>query len=278
MNRSLTDIRLTIVVGVALLAACTSAPAPAPSPVPSADCHSPATVASGRLTWAARSPGNAPWTIGDPADGRGYEAAVAAAVSRELGYPADRVDWVRHTGNSMRAPGKKNFDIGFDQVLIAAQREPAISFSPSYYDVRQAVIARDDNTAIASVSTAAGLASARLGAPVDSPALASIAATIHPAITPTAFPTSDAMKQALLAGTVDALVVDVPTAFYLTTVELAGTRVVGTLPQTTASPQRFGFVLPADSQIATCVAAAVTQLRRDGTLVELEATWLGRQL
>jgi polar amino acid transport system substrate-binding protein len=278
MKRSLTDIRLPIVVGVTLLAACTSAPRPQPSPTPSADCRSLTTITPGRLTWAARNPGNAPWTIGDPADGRGYEAAVAAAVSRELSYPADRVDWVRHTGNSMRTPGQKNFDIGFDQVQIAAQREPAISFSPSYYDVRQAVIAREDNAALASVSTAAGLASARLGAPADSPALASIAATIHPATAPTTFPTSDAMKQALLAGAVDAVVVDLPTAFYLTTVELAGTRVVGALPQTTASPPRFGFVLPADSPIATCVAAAVTELRRDGTLGELEAAWLGRQL
>jgi len=199
-------------------------------------------------------------------------------VSRRLGYPANRTSWITGTATTMLGPGAKDFDVGFDQILIASQREPLTEFSSSYYDVRQAVIARNDNAAVRSVTTAAGLTSARLGAPAGSAAWASIAATVRPATPPIAFPTSDDAKNALNAGTIDALVVDLPTAFYLTTVELAGTRVVGALPQTTAEPEQFGFALAPSSPLTPCITKAVSELKQDGTLAELAAKWLGPSL
>ena len=272
--------KMTTMVIVFLLTACTQAPRPQPSPAKPASCRPGAldTITEGRMTWATRSPGHVPWTIGDPADGQGYEAAVAAAVSRRLGYPANRTSWITGTATTMLGPGAKDFDVGFDQILIASQREPLTEFSSSYYDVRQAVIARNDNAAVRSVTTAAGLTSARLGAPAGSAAWASIAATVRPATPPIAFPTSDDAKNALNAGTIDALVVDLPTAFYLTTVELAGTRVVGALPQTTAEPEQFGFALAPSSPLTPCITKAVSELKQDGTLAELAAKWLGPSL
>ncbi|GIJ23943.1 amino acid ABC transporter substrate-binding protein [Micromonospora lutea] len=272
--------RSVVAMVVFLTSACASTPGPQPSPTLSADCRTESlqTITPGRITWAARDPGHAPWTIDDPADGRGYEAAVAAAVSRHLGFPRDRTQWVQATKNTLLQPGPKDFDLGFDQVPVTPQREPNAQFSSPYYDVRQAVIARDDNLDVRSVTTAADLASVRLGAPAGSAALASIAESIRPAAPPTIFHSSDDAKNALLAGSIEALVVDLPTAFYLTTVELTGTRVVGALPQTTPDPERFGFVLPADSPLGPCVATAISDLRRDGTLRQLEETWLGRSL
>jgi polar amino acid transport system substrate-binding protein len=76
-------------------------------------------------------------------------------------------------------------------------------------------------------------------------------------------------------GAVDAIVVDLPTAFYLTAVELDGGEIIGQLPETSAGGDQFGLVLAKGSPLTERVTAAVDALREDGTLDDLAAEWLG---
>ena len=91
-----------------------------------------------------------------------------------------------------------------------------------------------------------------------------------------AFNTNDDAKLALENGLIDALVVDLPTAFYIAGVELTDGVLVGQLPTPEgATGDQFGFVLAKDSPLTAQVTAAVDALRDDGTLDELATTWLG---
>jgi polar amino acid transport system substrate-binding protein len=68
-------------------------------------------------------------------------------------------------------------------------------------------------------------------------------------------------------------VVDLPTAFFMTSAEIKDGVIVGQLPQV-GVPEQFGVVLDKDSPLTACVSGAVDQLRQDGTLAVLEKTWL----
>jgi polar amino acid transport system substrate-binding protein len=259
---------------VLALAACSSGqPSATPSTTPP-DCR-PGTLqtkTAGTLTWATDRRAEAPWVVGDPALGQGFEAAVASAVTERLGFTQDQTTWIDGAFDAILAPGPKDFDIALDQIAITPERGTTVDFSPAYYDVRHVVIALDRS----SVATAdlAGLRTAKIGALKNSAALAALTTKIAPATGPVVFNSSNEAKLALIGGEIDALVVSLPNGYHLTTVELKASRIVGSLPQSTAEPERFGMALQLGSPLTPCVAQAVEELRRDGTLEKLEATWL----
>ncbi|MCK7627716.1 ABC transporter substrate-binding protein [Streptomyces sp. RS10V-4] len=233
-----------------------------------------ATVAPGKLTVGTDKPAYAPWFADDdPANGKGYESAVAYAVAQELGYRKDAVQWRTVPFNSAFAPGAKTFDFDINQVSISASRRQAVAFSSGYYDVRQAVVARKGSAA-ARARGAADLRDVKLGAQVGTTSLDVVNDTVRPRRAPAVFQKNDLATSALENGQVDAIVVDLPTAFYLTSAELKDAVVVGQFAQQGPAAEQFGLVLDKESRITGCVTAAVDALRRKGTLAALEKRWL----
>src|SRR5690606_3089228 len=174
------------------------------------------------------------------------------------------------------APGPKDFDFDINQFSITEERAQAVDFSSPYYDVRQAVIALADSP-IADAASLADLKSAKLGAQVGTTSYLTITEVVQPDAEPAVFSSNDAAKAALENGTVDGLVVDLPTAFYMTAAEIEDSVIVGQLPSGTSGDQeQFGLVLDKDSPLTACVSQAVDQLRADGTLAELEERWLSQ--
>ncbi len=282
-NRPVTTaLRIGLLLAALLTAACAPADAPAggaPSAAPSA--HAAAACAPGGLP--TRTPGTLtigtdqpvyqPWYVDDaPENGQGFEGAVAYAIADRLGYPRDRVTWTRVPFNAAIQPGPKPFDLNLTEFSITEERRQAVDFSAPYYDVKQAVVALGDNP-FASATDLAGLKDARLGAQVGTTSYDAIGATIAPTTPPAVFNTNDDAKLALSNGQVDAIVVDLPTAFYITAAELEGGRIVGQLPAT-GTPEQFGAVLDKGSPLTACVSQAVEQLRAAGTLAALEQQWL----
>lgn len=233
------------------------------------------TLAEGTLTIGTDSPAYPPWFVDDdPANGEGFESAVAHAVAEELGYAADRVEWTVVTFNNAIAPGPKDYDFDINQFSITEERRAAVDFSPAYYDVRQTVVSLSGGEA-AEAGSLADLQGLVIGAQVGTTSYDALVESIDPDQEPLVFNNNDDAKQALENGQVDAVVFDLPTAFYITSAELEDAEVVGQLPLAgAAEDEQFGLVLDLDSPLTDCVGQAVDTLREDGTLAELEQEWL----
>jgi polar amino acid transport system substrate-binding protein len=263
---------------LAALSACSPEPEGKASTKPStaASCAPGklSTVASGKLTVGTDKPAYAPWFADDtPANGKGFESAVAYAVAERLGYDKSQVVWQTVPFNSSFAPGVKKFDFDINQVSISDARKKAVAFSSGYYDVRQAVVALKSSKA-AKAKSVADLKGVKLGAQVGTTSLDFIDDLVKPTQKPAVYQRNDFAKSALKNGQVDAIVVDLPTAFYITGAEVTDAKVVGQFENTGGTPEQFGLVLDKESALTPCVSGAVDKLRTDGTLSSLEKKWL----
>jgi polar amino acid transport system substrate-binding protein len=230
-------------------------------------------IKEGVLTIATDEPVYGPWfDNNEPSNGKGYEAAVAYAVAKELGYSADKVEWVRVPFNNVVAPGCRNFDFDINEFSITPERAKVIDFSTGYYDVTQAVITVAGSK-IANAKSIADLKGAKLGAQVGTTSYATITDVIKPTQDAAVFDTNDVAKQALSNGQIDGLVVDLPTAFYITAVDLDNGKIVGQFPAK-AGGEQFGLVLSKGSALTADVSKAVDTLRANGTLAKIEDRWL----
>jgi polar amino acid transport system substrate-binding protein len=231
------------------------------------------TITAGKLTIGTGLPAYEPWVVGDaPESGEGFEAAVAYAVAAELGFAPEDVVWVRTTFDEAIAPGAKNFDFNLQQYSITDERKEAVDFSSPYYSTAQTVITVAGSKA-AEAASLADLKGLLIGAATGTTSFAAIETVIAPTAGAQAFNSNDDAKAALANGQVDAIVVDLPTAFYLTAVELDGGIILGQLAGAEAG-DTFGLVLDKGSPLTAAVSAAVDALRANGKLAELETTWL----
>jgi polar amino acid transport system substrate-binding protein len=235
------------------------------------------TVTAGTLTIATDDPAYEPWFVdNDPTNGEGYESAVAYAIAEELGYTAEQVTWVKVPFNKVVQPGPKDFDFDVNQVSITEARRKAVDFSSGYYDVVQTVIT-NKGSAIDGATSLADLADAKLGAQVGTTSYTAITDQIQPSQEPAVFDTNDQAVQALKNGQIDGIVVDLPTAYFMTAVQLDDGMIVGQLPLPDGEPEQFGAVLVKGSPLTDCVSGAVDTLREDGILDQINQEWLAQQ-
>jgi polar amino acid transport system substrate-binding protein len=287
---------LLLVVPLALLAAgCggsssskgNAAPASTGSTVAPNGCgaQSPVLKHPGQLTigtdnpayppwYGGGSPKGSPWKINDPSTGKGFESAVAYAVAKQLGFQHGAVKWIYTPFNKAFAPGPKAFDFDINQVSYTPARAKVVDFSSSYYDVNQAVVVLNGRP-IASARSTADLAKYKLGAQLGTTSYQYIVGTIKPKTKPAVFDTNDAAVQALKNKQIDGLVVDLPTAFYVTAAQVPGSKILGQFP-TTGGGEHFGMVFKKGNALAGCVDDALGKLRGNGTLKQLQQQWLAK--
>jgi polar amino acid transport system substrate-binding protein len=232
------------------------------------------TVHSGVLTIGADNPVYAPWFLdNNPANGKGFEGALDQAIAQQLGYTPATTKFTHVTFNQAISPAPKNFDFDLDEFSISAVREKAVDFSSPYYDVNEGVIAMKGSKG-AAVTDLAGLKQIKLGAQIGTTNETTISDVIKPSMSPGIYSTNAAAVQALKNGQIDGLVLDMPTAYEVTS-EVPGSVIVGQLPAT-GSPEQFGALLDKDSPLTMCVSKAVDTLRSNGTLAQLQDKGLAR--
>jgi polar amino acid transport system substrate-binding protein len=231
-------------------------------------------VSDGQLTVGTDTPAFPPWFVDDdPTNGQGFESAVAYAVAAELGFSSDQVEWTVVPFNNAYAPGDKDFDFDINQVSINDERDQAVDFSDGYYDVNQALVGLADSPAIGA-TTIADLQDLQLGAQVGTTSLDFITDVIQPDSDPLVYNDNTAVKAALDAGQVDAVVFDLPTAFYVSAVEIEGSSVIGQFPSTGDAPEQFGMVFAEGNPLRDCVNEALARMEESGTLAAIEQEWL----
>ena len=245
----------------------------APADTAATDESAITTITPGKLTIGTGLPAYAPWVLEDtPESGEGFEAAVAYAIAAELGFAAEDVVWVRTTFEEAIAPGAKNFDFNLQQYSITEERKANVDFSDPYYVTTQTVITIEGSGA-ENATTIADLADLLVGAQTGTTSFTAIEEFIKPTAGARAFNTNDEAKEALRAGTIDALVLDLPTALFATCCELDGGKILGQL-EGAEGGDSFGLVLDKGSSLTAAVNAAIKTLRDNGKLAELEKKWL----
>ena len=296
MRRSTPVRRLVpaIAVGALLLAACgsdddtadttaDSSAATASSEAPTgtetdtgggeSDCA--ATIEDGALTIATGQPAFFPWVIDDaPETGEGFEAAVALAVAAEMGYEGDAVTWTRTTFDEAIQPGAKNFDMNLQQFSISDERKENVDMSDPYYTSNQAIVALVGSSA-EGATTVADLKDVKFGAQAGTTSLDFINEVIQPTQDVFVYDDNVGAKAALEANQIDAAVFDLPTALFVSGVEIEGSVVVGQFPaEAGGTTDEFGIVLNKDSALTGCVNDAITAITESGELAAIQQEWL----
>jgi polar amino acid transport system substrate-binding protein len=232
------------------------------------------TTEQGVLTIATDKPAYPPYfEDDDPTNGEGFESAVAYAIADQLGYPKAKVKWTVEAFNSSFAPGPKDFDFDVNQISISPVREKAVDFSAPYYTANQAVVALKDSDA-ASAESLEELQDAKLGVQIGTTSLEAAEAAIEPANRPEVFNTSNDVVQALKNEQIDAVVVDLPTALYLTAVQVPEATVVGQF--SAPGGDKWGALLEKDSELTACVSEAVEALESSGELEKITQRWMSK--
>jgi polar amino acid transport system substrate-binding protein len=268
-------------LGALLLAACgddeKSTDTTGASDQTAAECVVGKTVNDGKLTIATGEPAFPPYVINDatPEDGQGFEAAVGMAVAAELGFDAADVTWIRTGFDAAIAPGPKDFDFNLQQFGITPERAEVVTFSQGYYTSSQAIFGLADSPA-ASAATLEDLKGLKIGVAAGTTSLTYIEEVIQPDSEPFIFNDNAAAKQALDDNQIDAIVADLPTALYITAVEMEGTTVFGQIEG--SGTDQFGLLMSKDNPIATCVDLALTALKDSGELEQITTTWMSEYL
>jgi polar amino acid transport system substrate-binding protein len=269
---------LSAIVGAALLAGCGDDDSGDDSTTAEAvsleDCTPDqlATRTSGTLTVATDKPAFPPYfEDNDPTNGKGFESATAYAIADQLGFTPDQVEWTVVPFNASYAPGPKDFDFDVNQISITPKRAEQVDFSSPYYEAEQAIVALKDSD-LASATSLADFADANIGVQIGTTSLDAVTDVIQPSSDPQVFDTSNDVVSALKNGQVDAVVVDVPTAFYLTAVQVPNATTVGQFPA--PGGDQWGALLEKDSPLTACVSAAIDELQSSGELPSIEKQWM----
>jgi polar amino acid transport system substrate-binding protein len=230
------------------------------------------TVTEGQLTVATDKPAFPPYFVNDdPTNGKGFESAVAYAIADQLGFSESEVEWTVVPFNASYAPGPKDFDFDVNQISITPQRAQQVDFSSPYYTADQAVVALKGSDA-ADATSLADLADASIGVQIGTTSLEAVEASIQPNQEPQVFDTSNDVVSALKQEQVEAIVVDVPTAFFLTAVQVPQGTIVGQF--SAPGGDEWGALLEKDSPLTACVSQAIDELSDSGELQRIEDRWM----
>ena len=243
------------------------------------ECTTGKTLAEGTLTIGTGNPAFSPWVENDaPESGEGFEAAVAYAVATAMGFDNANVAWVRTSFDEAVQPGAKNFDFNLQQYSITEERKQTVSFSDPYFSTNQAIVGYADSPAVGA-TTVEALKELKFGVQSGTTSLQFLVDNIAPTTEPYVYDDNAAAKAALEAKQIDAIVVDLPTALYISAVEIEGSTVIGQFPASDGmAPDQFGLVFDLDNPLVDCVNAALQSIKDSGELATIEQTWLSENI
>jgi polar amino acid transport system substrate-binding protein len=235
-------------------------------------------VTKGTLTVATDTPAYTPWFVNNkPSNGKGYESAVAYAIAAELGVKRSDVKWVVEPFDSSYLAGPKSFDFDINEISYTSARAKAVTFSVSYYDVNQSIVALKTD-AIVKKHSPAQLKTYLYGDQIGTTGLAYINNNIKPTKSARVYSTLDQAVLALQTRQIDAIVIDTPTGQYMASAQILNksqkpvATQVGQFPST---GEHYGLLFTKGDPLVGCVNDAIEAMKANGTLAALQQKWLG---
>ena len=252
---------------------------PATDPPVEASCATDKTITDGVLTIATGEPAFPPYVVdNEPENKQGFESAVAWAVAAEMGFDDASVEWVRTTFDEAIQPGAKNFDFNLQQYSIIPERQETITFSDPYYQSNQAIVGLVGSAA-EGAATLEDLKDVKFGVQAGTTSLQFVADVIQPNEEAFVYDDNVGAKQALESNQIDAIVVDLPTAFYNSAVEIEGSLVTGQFPASAGgTTDEFGMVFEKDNPLVDCVNEALASLTASGDLEAITEQWMATEM
>src|SRR5262249_35915337 len=159
--------------------------------------------------------------------------------------------------NSVYAPGPKAFDFDINEVSYTASRAQAVTFSNSYYDVQQAIVALKGSPIVTKHSPSQ-LAGYTYGDQIGTTGLAFINSDIKPTKQPLVYNTLALAASSLEAHHIDALITDTPTAQYMASAQIKHAVLVAQFPTV---GEHYGLVFAKGNPLVTCVNQAIASLK-----------------
>jgi len=231
------------------------------------------TKTPGTLTVATDKPAYPPYFEDDnPTNGKGFESAVAYAIATKLGYSKDEVKWTVVPFNASYAPGPKQFDFDVNQISITPKRQKVVDFSAPYFTAPQALVV-PKGSKLTGAKSLADVRAAKIGVQVGTTSFDAVKEVIKPDTDPKVFNNSTDVVTALKQGQVEGVVVDLPTAFYVTAAQVKGSKIIGQFDA--PGGDKWGALLAKGSPLTSCVSKAITELDSSGELKKIYDQWLG---
>lgn len=226
----------------------------------------------GFLTVGTGDPVYPPWMMNnDPAGGEGFENGLVYALAAEMGFAPEQVVWVSQTFDQAIAPGAKPYDFGIQQISVTEARSEVVSFSQVYFQPDKAVIALP-GTAAETATSFADLRGLRWGAVIgttDNDYLVNILGVTEAAI----YNEQVDVFQALQAGQIDATLAALPTALFMTAVQVPDASIVALVPAD-ENDNGHGLLFEFGSPLVPWVDEALSAVIARGVVEELIATYL----
>jgi polar amino acid transport system substrate-binding protein len=231
---------------------------------------------TGQLTVATDAPAYPPYFEDNkPANGKGFESAVAYAVAKQLGFGPSKVKWVVEPFDDSYAPGPKSFDFDINEISITPTRAKVVTFSSPYYTNPQAIIVYKDSP-LAHAKTLAAFKNASIGVQVGTTSLSAVQQEIKPTQQIQVYNTSDDVVENFKIHRVQAIVVDYATALYLTSSEISKSTIAGQF--SAPGGDNWGLLMSKGSKLAPCVDTALAKLKANGTLTKLTKQWMSSKV
>ena len=276
------SVRIALVsfLGASLLSALSLGAASATSTPTIASCKTTIATqefAKGTLTVATDNPVYTPWFVNNkPSSGKGYESSMVYAIANILGVAKSNVKWVSEPFDSSYTPGKKSFDFDINEISDTPDRAKVVTFSQSYYDVNQSIVALKTSKIVTHHSPA-DLKTYQFGDQIGTTGLSYINQYIQPTKPARVYSTLDQAVAALQSGQIDAIAVDTPTGQYMAMSQIVdkNNKMIATqVGQFPSVGEHYGLLFQKNNPLASCINVAISTLRANGTLAKLTSKWL----
>jgi len=232
----------------------------------------PRLVTPGKLTVGTGDPVYPPWMLNnDPAGGEGFENGLIYALAEEMGFAREDVVWVQTTFDQAIAPGQKNYDFNIQQISVTEARAEVVTFSQVYFQPDKAVVALPGSP-VEGANSFEALRGARWGAAVGTTDLTYLEEVLG-VFDVSVYDDQIGVFQAMQANQLDATVVALPTALFLTAVQIPEANIVALLPAD-KNDRGHGLLFQKDNPLVEWVDEALSAVIARGVVDELKATYL----
>jgi polar amino acid transport system substrate-binding protein len=222
---------------------------------------------AGQLTVGTELPAP-PFWIGDDYDSvtGGYEVDLAKELGKRLGNLTFKP--VNYPFVGVNAGAECECDLVLSQITITPEREQKWDFTVPYFDSDQGLMVRKGE----SVPDVAAAKKLQLGVQAETTGLDFINDTLQPDKDPQIYDTTVDMFNALSAGDVDGILFDVP--ILLGAIKGGQVHDAELIAQFKTG-EKYGGILPKDSENTAAVNKALQAMTDDGTIGKLQTKYFG---